>query len=127
MTYSAEDAEKAANKLVELTLKQQELQNEIKDLKANILEWAEVEGVNDTSWAVDNGYVELLTETKYKLSEIPVETKVDANACPIDIAEQAFTTKLVLTKEGKQMLREEYPTIMKLMIPNQKKTIKITT
>ena len=66
------------------------------------------------------------TKITYKPAEIPFEVKVDSDACPTDIAEQAFTTKLVLTKEGKQMLREEYPTLMKLMIPTSKLKITVT-
>lgn len=126
MTYSAEEANEAAAKLVELTLKANELNSEIKDLKANLIEYAEIENIKETSWSSDNGFVELTTKVTYKPAEIPFETKVDADACPIDIAEQAFTSRLVLTKEGKQMLREEYPTLMKLMVASSKLKINVT-
>ena len=78
-------------------------------------------------WVGDNGYVEVKTEVKQKLVDIPADTKVDANVCPIDIAEKAFKSKIVLTKEGKKMLLEEYPTIVKLVDKIEKKGIKVTT
>lgn len=125
MTFTSQEAEEAAKKLVDLTMKQNELSEQIKDIKAQLIEFTEVENMSDWSCAVDNGYVEIKTEVKYKLSEIPFETKVDSDACPTDVAEQAFTTRLVLTKEGKQMLKEQYPTLMELMIPTNKKSLKV--
>lgn len=125
MTYSKEEAENAAKELIKLSLETKELNERIKTLKTELKEYIEVEDIKNHIWQEDNGYVEAKTEIKYKLADIPCDSKVDATVCPIDVAEKAFATKVYLTKEGKQMLREEYPTIMKLMIPTEKRILKV--
>lgn len=125
MTISKDEAEKLAAELVELTISQKEVVQKIKDIKAQLLEYTEIEDINDTSWSADGGYVEVTTKTKYDLVDIPADVQVDPNVCAIDLAEKAFTSKIVLSKEGKQMLKEEYPSIMNLVIPKFKKQIKV--
>lgn len=125
MTLSKEDADKVAAELVELTLSQKETTEKIKELKAQLLEYAELEDINDTSWAADGGYVELTTKTRYDLPEIPADVQIDPQVCAIDLAQKAFTSKIVLSKEGKQMVKEEYPSMMALVIPKCKKTLKV--
>ena len=125
MTISKDEAEKLASELVELTISQKEVVQKIKDIKAQLLEYTEIEDINDTSWAADGGYVEVTTKTKYDLVDIPADVQVDPNVCAIDLAEKAFTSKIVLSKEGKQMLKEEYPSIMNLVVPKFKKQIKV--
>ena len=125
MTYSHEEAEVAAQKLVEKSIEEKVLSDEIKTLKAELLEYAEVENINNKVWQHDNGYVEVKTQVKYKLPDIPCETKIDAKVVATDIAEKAFGTKLYLTKEGKQMFKEQYPAIVDLMIPDEKKVINV--
>ena len=77
MTYTREEAQEAASKLVELTIKTKEMNAEIKDLKAGLKEYAEIEGLLDTSWHAQNGYVEISTVTKYKLEDIPSDIPSD--------------------------------------------------
>lgn len=125
MTISKDEAEKLASELVELTISQKEVVQKIKDIKAQLLEYTEIEDINDTSWSADGGYVEVTTKTKYDLVDIPADVQVDPNVCAIDLAEKAFTSKIVLSKEGKQMLKEEYPSIMNLVVPKFKKQIKV--
>ena len=120
MTYTREEAQEAAAKLVELTIKTKEMNAEIKDLKAGLKEFAEVEGLSDTSWHAQNGYVEITTVTKYTLQDIPVEGQVPESVVPEEVAVKAFEYKAKLTKEGKKMFREEYPSITAVMTPNIK-------
>ena len=125
MTISKDEAEKLASELVELTISQKEVVQKIKDIKAQLLEYTEIEDINDTSWSADGGYVEITTKVKYDLVEIPAEVEIDPSVCAIDVAEKAFTSKIVLSKEGKQMLKEQYPSIMELVTPTSKKHIKV--
>lgn len=120
MTYTKDEAQAAADRLVELTYKTKEMNSEIRDLKAGLKEYAEVEGLCDTSWHAQNGYVEYSTVTKYKLDEIPVEGQVPESVVPEEVAVKAFEYKAKLTKEGKKMFKEEYPSITAVMIPVQK-------
>ena len=120
MTYTMEEAQAAAHDLVELTIKTKEMNSQIKDLKAGLKEFAEVEGLNDTSWHAQNGYVEITTVTKYKLEDIPVEGQVPESVVPEEVAVKAFEYKAKLSKEGKKMFKEEYPSITAVMIPEQK-------
>ena len=120
MTYTQEEAQAAAHELVELTYKTKEMNSKIKDLKAGLKEFAEVEGLNDTSWHAQNGYVEITTVTKYKLEDIPVEGQVPESVVPEEVAVKAFEYKAKLSKEGKKMFKEEYPSITAVMIPETK-------
>lgn len=120
MTYTREEAQEAASKLVELTIKTKEMNSEIKDIKAGLKEFAEVEGLLDTSWHAQNGYVEISTVTKYKLEDIPVEGTIPESIVPEEVAVKAFEYKAKLTKEGKKMFREEYPSITAVMVPDTK-------
>lgn len=125
MTLSKDDADKVASELVSLSIDIKEKQDKIKELKAQLLEYVELEGINDTSWSADGGYVEISTKVKYELPEIPADVQVDPSVCAIDVAEKAFTSKIVLSKEGKQMLKDGYPSIMNLVIPKEKKALKV--
>ena len=78
------------------------------------------------NWSADGGFVEVKTETKYKLADIPADIKVSSDVAAIDVAAKAFESKVILSKEGKRMFRDQYPAIVKLMIPTIKKTIKVT-
>ena len=120
MTYTQEEAQAAAHELVELTYKSKEMNSKIKDLKAGLKEYAEVEGISDTSWHAQNGYVEISTVTKYKLEDIPVEGQVPESVVPEEVAVKAFEYKAKLSKEGKKMFKEEYPSITAVMIPETK-------
>lgn len=120
MTYTQEEAQAAAHELVELTYKAKEMNSKIKDLKAGLKEYAEVEGISDTSWHAQNGYVEITTVTKYKLEDIPVEGQVPESVVPEEVAVKAFEYKAKLSKEGKKMFKEEYPSITAVMIPETK-------
>jgi len=120
MTYTQEEAQAAAHELVELTYKAKEMNSRIKDLKAGLKEYAEVEGISDTSWHAQNGYVEITTVTKYKLEDIPVEGQVPESVVPEEVAVKAFEYKAKLSKEGKKMFKEEYPSITAVMIPEIK-------
>lgn len=125
MTLSKDDADKVASELVSLSIDIKEKQDKIKELKAQLLEYVELQGINDTSWSADGGYVEISTKVKYDLPEIPADVQVDPSVCAIDVAEKAFTSKIVLSKEGKQMLKDGYPSIMNLVIPKEKKALKV--
>lgn len=125
MTISKDDADKLACELVSLSMEIREKQDKIKELKAQLLEYVDLEGINDTSWSADGGYVEISTKIKYDLPEIPADVQVDPDVCAIDVAEKAFTSKIVLSKEGKQMVKDGYPTLMNIVIPKEKKSIKV--
>lgn len=121
-----EDIEKKAEELVKLSLQAKEIREKIADLKAEIMEYCEKENLNDKVWTADNGYVELKTETKYKLADIPADFKVDSQLnIANDISEKAFKVKVSLTKEGKKLFIERHPSIVNLMIPSLKKSIKV--
>lgn len=121
----AKEAELKAHELVDLTIKHKELTNKIKTLKAEIKEYTEIENISDTSWGTDNGFVEVVSQTKYKLADIPAEFKVPSDVAAIDTAQKAFKAKIVLSKEGKKMFKQQYPAITNLMIPSIKKTVKV--
>lgn len=125
MTYTQEEAQAAAHELVELTYKSKEMNSKIKDLKAGLKEYAEVEGISDTSWHAQNGYVEYSTVTKYKLEDIPVEGQVPESVVPEEVAVKAFEYKAKLSKEGKKMFKEEYPSITAVMVPEIKTKLEV--
>ena len=120
-----EQAEKYAEELVNLTLQQKEITEKIKKLKGELLEFTDVQNIADFTWMVDNGYVEICTNTISKLTDVPAELKVPIDIAAIDVAEKAFKAKISLTKEGKRMLKEEHPSIVKLVIKTLKKNIKV--
>ena len=121
-----EEIEKKVEELVKLSLEAKEIRGKIADLKAEIMEYCEQENLNDKSWATDNGYVELKTETKYKLADIPTDFKIDSQLnIATDISEKAFKVKVALTKEGKKLFLEKHPSIVNLMIPSIKRSIKV--
>lgn len=122
-----EEAELKATELVALSLQAKEIKEKIDLLKAELLEFTEIENISDTVWQADNGYVEVVTETKYKLTEIPSDFKISTDIVAIDVAEKAFENKIILSKEGKQLFKEKYPSIVKLMIPTIKKKLKVVT
>ena len=122
---SKEEAEKYAEELVKLTLQQKETSEKIKKLKGELLEYTNLSNIADLTWMVDNGYVEVSTKTQTKLADVPAELKVPSDVAAIDIAEKAFKAKISLTKEGKRMLQEQHPSIVKLVIKTLKKKIHV--
>lgn len=120
-----EEAENKATELIQLAIEEKELKSKIKTLKADLLDYLELENKNEHIWNADNGYVELVTETKYKLADVPADIKVSPDVAAIDVAEKAFKSKVVLSKEGKRMFRDQYPAIVALMIPKIKKRLKL--
>ena len=122
---NAEEAEKLAEDLVRLSIEQKQIAARIRSIKGALLEYTDIENLLDKVWMADNGHVEINTITKYKLAEVPAEVTVSPQIAAIDVAEKAFKSKVVLSKEGKKMFKEQHPSIMKLMIPNEKKEIKV--
>ena len=120
-----EEAENKATELIQLAIQEKELKSKIKTLKADLLDYLDLENKNEYIWNADNGYVELVTETKYKLADVPADIKVSPDVAAIDVAEKAFKSKVVLSKEGKRMFRDQYPAIVALMIPKIKKKLKL--
>lgn len=120
-----EEAENKATELIQLAIQEKELKSKIKTLKADLLDYLDLENKNEHIWNADNGYVELVTETKYKLADVPADIKVSPDVAAIDVAEKAFKSKIVLSKEGKRMFRDQYPAIVALMIPKIKKRLKL--
>lgn len=120
-----EEAENKATELIQLAIQEKELKSKIKILKADLLDYLDLENKNEYIWNADNGYVELVTETKYKLADVPADIKVSPDVAAIDVAEKAFKSKVVLSKEGKRMFRDQYPAIVALMIPKIKKRLKL--
>lgn len=120
-----EEAENKATELIQLAIQEKELKSKIKTLKADLLDYLALENKNEHIWNADNGYVELVTETKYKLADVPADIKVSPDVAAIDVAEKAFKSKVVLSKEGKRMFRDQYPAIVALMIPKIKKKLKL--
>ena len=115
-----------AARLVDATNDLKKLQEEIKSYKDQIMEYVELENINDKTWVFDNAMVELRTETVYKLDEIPSEFKVPSDIAAIDTAQKVFTNKISLSKEGKKRLKQQDPSIMKLMVKSLKKKLKVT-
>ena len=121
-----EEAELKAEELVKLAIQRKEISDKIRQLKGELLEYADIENIADIVWPADNGLVEVMTETKYKLADVPAEVKVSSEVAAVDIAEKAFKSKISLTREGKELFRDRHPSIVKLMIPTIKKRLKIT-
>lgn len=124
MTISASEAEQLASEWVQLELQSKETNARIKEIKALLLEYASLENINDYTWSADNGHVVLSTMVKYSLVDIPSDVSIDPNVVAIDLAEKAFTSKIFLSKEGKQMLKEGYPSLIPLVVPKEKKVLK---
>lgn len=126
MTLTKEQAENYAQELVRLTVDMNQTKERIKSIKAELLEYSDVENLANHVWMCDNGYVSIETNTKYKLAEVPATFEIDpAVNVPVDTAEKAFKNKISLTKEGKQLFEEGLESIRKLMIPNDKKELKV--
>jgi hypothetical protein len=121
----SKEVELKAHELVDLTIKYKEISDKIKLLKAEIKEYTEIENISETSWGTDNGFVEVVSNTKYKLVDIPAEFEVPSDIAAIDTAQKAFNAKIVLSKEGKKMFKQNYPAITKLMVPTIKKEVKV--
>lgn len=115
-----------AAKLVEATNDMNKLKEEIKQYKEQIMKYVEDENINDKVWMFDNAMVEIITNTNYKLSEIPSEFKVPSEIAAIDTAQKIFNNKIHLSKEGKRLVRDHDPSIMRLMIPSIKKHLKVS-
>jgi hypothetical protein len=120
-----EEAELKAEELVKLTLEQKDIADKIKQIKGELLEFTELENISDYTWRADNGCVEMTTTTKYTLAEVEADVKISPNVVAIDVGERAFDSKIVLSKEGKKMFREQHPSIVNLMIPSTKRNIKV--
>lgn len=126
MTISAEEAEKYAAELVRLSIDMKQTKDRIKSIKDALMEFVDVENLNEKVWMCDNGYVDFHIETKYKLTEVPADFKIDSSVnVPMDTAEKAFKAKVTLSKEGKKLFEEGLESIRKLMIPTDKKVLKI--
>ena len=121
----SKEVELKAHELVELTIKHKELSDKIKLLKAEIKEYTDIENISETSWGTDNGFVEVVSTTKYKLVDIPADFTVPSDIAAIDTAQKAFNAKIVLSKEGKKMFKQNYPAITNLMVPSIKKQVKV--
>ena len=125
MTISKEEAEKYAAELVRLSIDVKQTKDRIKSIKDALLEFVDVERLDSKVWQCDNGYVDYHIETKYKLADVPATIEVDSEIVPEDTAEKAFKSKVTLTKEGKQMFEEGEQSIVRLMLPNDKKVLKV--
>lgn len=123
---SKEQAENYAQELVNLSIEEKQIKDRIKSIKGALLEFSDLEGLDNTVWSCDNGYVQIETNTKYKLAEVPATFEIDpAVNVPVDTAEKAFKSKVTLTKEGKKLFEEGLESIRKLMIPSDKKELKV--
>lgn len=125
MTINSEQAETYAQELVRLSVEEKQIKERIRSIKEELLEFTDVEGLDSKCWQCDNGYVTVQFEVKYKLADVPAEIQIDPKIVAIDTAEKAFKSKVTLSKEGKQMFEEGDQTIRKLMIPNEKKRLKV--
>ena len=114
-----------AAKLVDATNDLNKLKEEIKSYKDEIMSYIKQESINDKTWLFDNAMVELRTNTYYKLAEIPSEFQVPSEIAAIDTAQKIFTNKIQLSKEGKKKFKQQDPSIMKLMIPEMKQSLKV--
>lgn len=120
------EAEVKAIELIKLSIEAKQLSEKIKDIKAELKDFCQTSNINEKVWMADNGFVEYKTETKYKLADIPADVKIDSDLnIPNDTADAAFKFKASLTKKGKELFRENYQSIVCLMIPNIKSTLKI--
>lgn len=120
-----QEAEEKAKELVDLTNKYKEIQARIKQIKSELIEFVELENRNDYNWMMDNACVEVITVTTYELADIPADVKVSPEVVANDIADRAFESKIVLSKEGKRMFKDQQPSIVALMIPKIKKQLKV--
>lgn len=124
-----EDKEQEMNalaaKLVDATNDLNKLKEEIKGYKDELMEFIKSENINDKTWLFDNAMVELRTNTRYKLAEIPSEFKVPSEIAAIDTAQKIFKNKIQLSKEGQKKFKQQDPDIMKLMIPELKQSLKV--
>lgn len=105
------DAQRAvrqkAHELVNLAMQQKELSDRIKVLKAEILEYTNINNLSETSWGVGASYVEVATQCTYRVNhDVPVKIEIDDTVCSPDVAEECLTAKLSFNKTGKRVLLE---------------------
>lgn len=120
-----DEVQKYVQELIEQTRIYKEAKNKIKELKDNILQYTDDFDINDTSWNWYGNYVEVELKTTYNLTDIPVDAKVDDTILSEQKAEICLQPQMKLTKEGKKLFRLGDLDISKLMVPTQKKKIKV--
>ena len=76
-SLTKEQAENYAQELVKLAIDEKGIKERIKSIKGGLLEFSDLEGLDNHVWMCDNGYVQIETNTKYKLAEIPSTFEVD--------------------------------------------------
>jgi hypothetical protein len=107
------EIKKVVHELVQLTIDQRAINSRIKDLKARILEYTDINNLSDTSWGASglngagSGCVEVYTDYKYSVNhDVPVEIKIAEDICSPDVAQECLKAKLIFTRVGKRTLME---------------------
>ena len=121
-----EEATALAKELCELTLDVKQKNAKIKDLKAKIWEYLDLEKTISLSFNCENGYwVEFDTETKRELVEIPVRVKVEESVMTDEQFEDLIKVKTVLSRKARKLLMKGDEELRRLTIPKTKRTVKV--
>lgn len=120
-----EEAKAASIRLIELTKKKKEVDAEVRKLRQQLIDFTDDENLLSTSWQHEGAFVEVDTQTKYKLVDIPAKVEVPQDVLDEHTFDVAIKPSFKLTKLGNKMFKQGDEELRKLMIPSQKKTIKV--
>ena len=112
-----------------LTLQQQvkELNKDVRRLKGEILEYAQVENYDETSWAGKDvkGFVVIETRVSHELADLQPKVEINNEILSDEKFSKYVKTKLNLSRKGMKAFRNGDEDLQKLMIPKSKRAIKI--
>ena len=121
-----EEANELAKELCKLTLDVKQKNSRIKDLKAKIWEYMDLEKTISLSFPCDDGYyADFNTETVRELVDIPVKVKVEESVMTDEQFEDLIKVKTVLSRKARKLLLKGDEDLRKLTIPKTKRTVKI--
>ena len=126
MDLDKEKATAIAKEYLALMLDIKSKKKQADKLKEALLEEMSLSNTSDFSFACGNSYwVEVETKINYELSEVPYEVDVKEAVMSQDVFEEAFTTKLSLSRKGRKLVKKGDEFLRTLLIPAPKQVVKI--
>lgn len=120
------ETQEAVDELIQLTIQQKEIKNKIGILKEKLLDVADKENLLETSWGGTNGgFVSIETKVKYELADLQPKIEIDSSILSDKEVEMFVVPKLKLSRAGMKEFKKGNPELVKIMIPQHKKQIKL--
>ena len=120
-----QEAQEAAKQLIELTKQKKQLDTQVRKLRQQLIDFTDEENLLSTSWQHEGSFVEVDTQTKYKLVDLPAKIQVPQDVMDEHTFDVAIKPSFRLSKLGNKMFKQGDEELKKLMIPSQKKAIKV--